>query len=241
MNPRDLEQIGFVTRKFNALQGFRCDVPLGLLFLSLSLQGLIHTMPLLVISLTGLVLVGNVFIQERAKTYYAERFGVVVATRRRPATTFRFSLLGRSGAAPRTQQEDMKSSALWLALLVCVLAPIGVAAWQGGVEGVSGALTHLVDLLGPLMCLAIGVAFLVSWWVEREHRFSQGHIALAGLLCLAFGASSRSLAELPLGMDPLRGAQLVVGACMLVCGLLDHLQLVRILGPSPAMGAEEAR
>ncbi len=88
---------------------------------------------------------------------------------------------------------------------------------------------------------AIGGSLFLGMWLLRGRRLSQGyHLALAipllGLaafgVSLGFGgASVRMLSRLPLlALAYMWMAQLLCGSAMLLAGLLDHWQLVRVLG-----------
>ena len=92
--------------------------------------------------------------------------------------------------------------------------------------------------------LACGVGF-IGVWLWRELRFSQSYYLVLGVLLLglvAIGACLRSV--LPVLQDlglarfllPMLAsfslAQLLCGTLLVFVGLLDHLQLVRVLKPT---------
>jgi hypothetical protein len=230
MNHRDFERIRFVTRKFNSLQGLRTGVPNALPMLVWGLEGLSRRWSLLMPALFVLAMAAGHLLKARARTYYAGRFGVVVPTMPRPAAAYRLSIFSPGGAAPRIQQDDPNAGARLFVLMYGVM--LAFFWWAGRFHPAMATLASLVYLGG-------GVGLISRWWVEREHHLSQGYYALSGLLCLALGAFA--IGSQPAAWNQVAGALAVLGAAIIVCGLLDHLELMRVLGPPPPRDSAEAR
>jgi hypothetical protein len=118
------------------------------------------------------------------------------------------------------------------------------------VPGVSMSPSTVKAVGGQLMYALYG-SFFLGVWLWRERRRSQGyHLALGALLLglSAFGTSLGYLLEEGWGMARIVNlflpavthlwvALLLCGAAMILAGLLDHWQLVRVLG-KPVVEAE---
>ncbi len=129
------------------------------------------------------------------------------------------------------------------------LDPPVVETYMGTYKGPSSPgdwIFAAVAVLPQVLYLATGV-LLLSIWCHRERRPSQSLYLVLGALLLAFAFLGAGLGlVMPvlwgLGMGqfdtlfllPLAHlwlAQLLCGAALILCGLADHLQLVRILRP----------
>jgi hypothetical protein len=102
-----------------------------------------------------------------------------------------------------------------------------------------------LESLVSTMYFIFGALFLGTW-LWRGHRLSQGHYLVLGVLLLGFAALGVALGFVlpalwnlgivgiarffvpPLGNMQI--AQIVCGASFVLAGLLDHWQLVRVLG-----------
>ncbi len=231
MNQHDLRRIDFVTRKFKALQGLRMFVPLGLLLLGGGLTSAVRPQSLVGGLLAVLLINGPaLFLMWRAPAYYAKRFGVVLPL---PATgSIRKLSLSTSRRLAVGEFQFLSRSSPGLRIVVALGAGVAILValiWSHPDHVALARFTYLV----------MGSSLLFLWWADREHRLSQGYPALLGLLLIAFaGLNGRA------GALHWEASRIVVGGAMLLCGLLDHLQLVRVLGPAPsdvATYAEEAQ
>jgi hypothetical protein len=230
MNQHDLRQIDFVTRKFKALQGLRTFVPTGLMLLGGGLTLLSHEHEVVEYMALVLFFGGGFFLMWRAPAYYAKRFGVVLPL---PA---KGSIRQLSVSTPR------RLAVGELQLLPGSSPGVRFAVGLGAGVAILIAVTWLHPgyvALARLIYLTVGSSLLYLWWADREHRLSQAYPALLGLLLLVFaGLNSRT------GALHWEASRIVAGGAMVLCGLLDHLQLVRVLGPVPsevATYAEEAQ
>jgi hypothetical protein len=174
--------------------------------------GLFGVSPRLILLLPYLgILAGAVFLVFRLKSYYRDTFGEVERPARRPVNRWEeFWYLGVPIAAGG------------VLLLVTFLA---------------GDSTH--DSLMRLRCVVYSVGFFAIWF-QREHRLSDGHYLVPGLVFLGLAAPGKSSAFLFPALVNSSMAQILCGAALILAGLLDHRQLVRSLGPAGAPAPELA-
>ncbi|HEX5714869.1 MAG TPA: hypothetical protein VF179_01845, partial [Thermoanaerobaculia bacterium] len=94
-----------------------------------------------------------------------------------------------------------------------------VIYWSGDPAMTRAMLIHM--LYG--LC---GIFFLGTWWM-REQRLSQGYYLGIGLLLSGLSALGSWFAPAAIHLGV---ALLLCGSSMVLAGLLDHWQLVRVLG-----------
>jgi hypothetical protein len=223
---RDLERIRFVTRHFRDLQGLRRLVPAGLAMLGG--VGLISTgWPLALVLFAGacLLLLG-------AGRYYRSTFGEVEAFLAEPVAELSSLLLTAGGPAQRSQPAIPAGPRLLilggLACAVFVLfqllfwppwVTIGseVVDWSG-----DPALTRtmLIQMLYGLC----GLFFLGTSWLRKQHP---SYLLGIGFLLSGLSILGPWLAPATVSFQV---ALLVCGSSLVLAGLLDHWQLVRVLG-----------
>jgi hypothetical protein len=271
MTTQDLDRIRFVTRHFNDLQGLRCLAPFGLIQLASGLAGGLAGFPRLLpmlwlpyVLMSGLAL----FLMVRTPSYYRS-FGQVERKPVLPSASWApLSVFSPAGAAPPIEPQGQPVPlrlrrllipiGLTLALLLSLRAigsrvtlltdssaqdpwlrfnpPVVLIHQPSPVELVDPSLLLMTEIL-----YALSGSLLLSLWLWRESRLSQGYLLalalpLLGLpalgLLLGLGASiPPSLSGFPLlALAYMWMAQLLCGSALLLAGLLDHLQLVRTLG-----------
>lgn len=230
MDTRDLDRIRFVTRRFNFLQGgLRCAVPIGLLNLAGGIGAiLVGRAEVLALSLQLGLTAGSLFLMFRTKAYYQATLGVV-EPEAIAAAPYQLSVFSPAGAAPRLAALRDSAGARRLTVWLILVLPLAAIVRPDRMT------------LTRAMALVMGAVWLASWWVEREHRLSEAHHALFGLLFLAlwmFGGSSGLLLD---GHSSLSGFQIVLGLSLVACGLIDHLRLMRALGPRAVSRPDAAR
>jgi len=228
MEIRDLDHIHFVTRRFRDLQGFRRLVPVGLLALSGAGLIFIASWPL-----SAALLAAACILLFRAGRYYRSNFGEAEPLEAEAVAELS-SLLTADGPVHRPQPAiPTVPRVLLIGGLICsvfivfqlLLWPpwitIGpeVVAWSG-----DPAMTRamLIQMLYGLC----GIFFLGTWWM-RERRPSQSNYLGIGLLLSGLSALAPWFAPAAVHLGV---ALLLCGSSLVVAGLLDHLQLVRVLG-----------
>jgi hypothetical protein len=249
MKTADLDQIQFVTRHFNGLKGLRIRVPLGLVTLGAGVTTAFHTWP---ISLLFMVVVPlALFLETRSPAYYRTTFG---EAEHRPSLA-EPALSVFSPAGPAAGAEDSRKSLdpstrpiltfIGLGFIPLVpFASVWAILWVGRPVL---AIDHPTDWshLVPqtvMMYFLFGALFLGTW-LWRGHRLSQGHYLILGFLLLglaslgvALGFGLPTLWDLgiarffPPALGRVQVAWIVCGASLALAGLLDHWQLVRVLG-----------
>lgn len=220
MEIRALERIRFVTRHFGELQGLRRLVPVGLLALSGAVLLSLPNWPLMLVPAAAAFLLFF-----RAGRYYQENFGEaepvaelysLVLTAEGPAWRLQPTL----PAVPRFLLIGGLTCAVFILFQLLLWPPwvtIGseVVYWSGDPAMTR---TMLIQMLYGLC----GLFFLGTWWL-RERRLSQGHY-------LGIGLVLSMLPWLAPAAVHLGTALLICGSSLVVAGLLDHLQLVQVLG-----------
>jgi hypothetical protein len=224
MEIRDLDRIRFVTRRFSELQGFRRLVPVGLL--ALSGAGLIFLPGWPLMLLPAAVAFLLFFCAGR---YYQNNFGEaepvaelssLVLTAEGPSWRLQPSI----PAVPRFLLIGGLTCAVFVLFQLLLWPPwvtIGseVVYWSG-----DPAMTRamLIQMLYGLCGL-----FFLGTWRLREQLLSQSH-------CLGIGVLLSALSALGPWFVPaavhLGTALLLCGSSLVLAGLLDHLQLVQVLG-----------
>lgn len=263
MKTVDLDRVQFVTRHFNELQGLRFLVLPGLLFLALAASVGLNTLPaqiLPVAVLLGIVLLrGRLksYYQGRFGVVESPRLspmpvealslagsGMTVAGL--PKTTpgaWRILLFAGVAFVPFV--------ILWfLSPAVFIDSPTDWSRLSSQTVMIGGAPILKLDPSALLLVMYFfcGALFLGTW-LRRGRCSSQGYHLVIGLLLLGFAALGASqgyvlqalfdggigrIAQVfvpALGSAPL--ALALCGGGFVVAGLLDHWQLVRVLG-SPA-------
>jgi hypothetical protein len=239
METRELDTIRFVTQRFNDLQGLRFLVPLGLIVLSGVEMTHFTSWP--VALLRAALLLGAFSLMLGAGRYYRRSFGEV----ERPpvylaAEASLPSIFNPAGVAPRLESTRTAIPATRRVMLMLGLAPslyllFQFLFWPPWIK-INSDLVYepffnslplstpeLLALVAPLLYALSGSLFLGLWW-SRERRLCQTHhlalgILLAGLAVFGAGAVTRPGAAL-----------FLCGAATVLAGLLDHWQLVRVLG-----------
>lgn len=222
----DLERIRFVTRRFGELQGFRRLVPVGLLALGgaglSSLTGWLLLLPAVLFAGACLLFLG-------AGRYYRDTFGEV-----EPAAEVSSALLMVDGPAPRLQPAiPPVPRVLLLGGLACaVFILFQLLLWPPwvtiGSEVVdwTGDTARTRAMLIQMLYGLCGLFFLATWWL-REQRLSQGHHLGLGLLLCGLAALAPWFVPAAVHFG---AALLLCGSSLIAAGLLDHRQIVRVLG-----------
>ena len=229
MEIQDLDHVRFVTRHFRDLQGFRRLVPVGLLVLSGA--GLIS---LASWPLSAALIAGACFLLFGAERYYRSHFGEAEPLEAESIVELSSSILAASGPAQRFQPAIPTAPRVVLigGLACSVFIVFQLLLWppwitiDSEVVYWSGdpALTRamLIQMLYGLC----GLFFLGTWWL-REQRLSQSHYLAVGLVLSGIATLAPWFAP---GAVHLGVALLVCGSSLTLAGLLDHLQLVQVLG-----------
>ena len=220
MELRNLERIRFVTRYFNDLQGLKHLVPLGLVFLGTAGPAW----------LTAVSFVGALLLAFGARRYY-NTFGEVEPPRVQPAAErYALSILP-IGPAPRiapgvpASQRNM----LVLALIPPVLLLFSFLFWPPWIGMESGVIVDpewgrlpAGPVIERMIFLLCGSFFIGVWWLRGRQVPQSYHLAI-GLLLSVISILEPAAARLGIVL-------LLCGSSMVLAGLLDHWQLVRVLG-----------
>ena len=237
MEIRDLDRIRFVTRNFANLQGLRYLVPLGLMVLSC--VGF-SSWPLA--PLRSVLFLGAFVLMIGAGRFYRRTFGEVEPSPQ-PLVVSELSYssiynhIGPALRLPPTIPIVLRALLLGvLALAVFVLFqflfwPPWVVSdsglvWTGSSATARAFFTQSIYFLGGALFLGLG--WLRGGSLSRSYPFALGTL-LSGLSVLAPWYVSAAAHRWV--------ALLLCGSSMVLAGLLDHWQLVRVLG-RPA-GEEE--
>lgn len=246
MTPPDPDYIHFVHRHFQDLQGLRTAFALGLVLIGFGLVHPASVWPLLILLSLAFVGFGSVLANRQGRVYYQRRFGEV---ERLPAA---------DGAEPSSVAVQSPAARRPVnPLLRWFLAPVVVALGLFvALRAVSPSTAPPAAVSGPFVTgpfdqvLALGEyvisgACFVGVWLWRERRLSQSYYLVLGILLLGLAAlgiflrpvlptlRDLGLAGLFLPMwVSLSLADLLCGTLLVVVGLLDHLQLVRVLRPA---------
>ena len=222
---RDFDRIRFVTQRFGDLQGFRRLVPAGLLLLSgaalISLAGWL---------LPAALLAGACLLFFGSGRYYRNSFGEAEPLEVEAVAELSSLLLTAGAPAQRSQPSipTVPRTLLVGGLACAVFIVFQLLLWPPWVtidsEVVywSGDPAMTRSMLIRMLYALCGLFFLGSWWL-RGQRLSQSHCLGIGLL-LSIGPWLAPSA-VHLGM-----ALLACGSSLVLGGVLDHLQLVRVLG-----------
>lgn len=233
MEIRDLERIRFVTRHFGELQGFRRLVPVGLLMLSGA--GLTSFTGWPVVILRVALFAGACLLLFGAGRYYRSTFGETEGLLAEPVADLSSLLLTAEGpaqqprpvipAVPRLLLIGGLACAVFILFHLLFWPPwvtIGseVVHWSGNPEMTR---TMLIQMLYGLC----GLFFLGTSWSRGQHLF-QAYLLGFGFLLSGLSALSPRLAPAAVSFEM---ALLVCGSSLVLAGLLDHWQLVRVLRP----------
>jgi hypothetical protein len=216
--------------------------------------------PLVFVLVAPMVMLGALVMIFFSPVYYRDVFGVVERPPVDPSGQLApFSIFSPAGPAPWLAVDRplghprarrlliTLSLAFALFLLVrAVCPPVYMFTFENEIQA---PWMRLLPFLAQMLCVLYGSLFLGTW-LWRESRWSQSYylaLAIPPLALAALGASGSS----PLGLlmlDALeRGrklwllqlaladpwmALLLCGASMLLAGMLDHGQLVRIFKPA---------
>jgi hypothetical protein len=231
---QDLDHIRFVTGHFHELQGFRRLVPVGLMVLSGAGLSFFRSWPLML--LPAALLAGACLLLLGAGRYYRNTFGEVESPEAEPVAVAELSslLLTAEGPAPRPRPViPVGPRLLILGGLTCavfilfqllfwppwVTIDSKVVSWSG-----DPALTRTI-LIQMLYGLC-GLFFLGTSWLREQH-LSQAYLLGIGLLLSGLATLGPRLAPATVSFGM---ALLVCGFSLVLAGLLDHWQLVRVLG-----------
>ena len=233
MEIRDLERIRFVTRHFGELQGFRRLVPVGLLMLSGA--GLTSFTGWPVALLRVALFAGACLLLLGAGRYYRSTFGETEGLLAEPVADLSSLLLTAEGpaqqprpvipAVPRFLLIGGLACAVFILFHLLFWPPwvtIGseVVYWSGNPEMTR---TMLIQMLYGLC----GLFFLGTSWSRGQHLF-QAYLLGFGFLLSGLSALGPSLAPAAVSFEM---ALLVCCSSLVLAGLLDHWQLVRVLSP----------
>ena len=258
MTSPDLDRIRFVTRHFNELKGLSLAAS-GLIFLSLGAAYFGRGSVVAVLSVFGvrlLLTAGAVALAFYARSYYQRTFGKVQA-RCEPILLQGALTIYSPSVAPQVRDATSNSN-FWLLRRMLLIGGTGLVVYLAlrmispsvDIHLPSTSARPVFTILQQLLDIFCGSLFL-SVWISRGYRLSQGYYLVLGLLMLALPALGASMGFvvsvvwehhglirplellLPAVYDMEMG-QFLCGASFLLAGLLDHRQLVRVLGRPPA-------
>lgn len=229
MEIREFDRIRFVTRRFGELQGFRRLVPLGLL--ALSGAGLISS-PGLPLLLSLAMIAGACLLFLGAGRYYRHTFGETEPLEAEPVAELSPLILADGTVHQPRQVIPAVPRLLLLGGIACavfilfqfllwppwVTIDSEVVHWSG-----DPAMTRTMFI--QMLYGLCGVFFLGTWWL-REQRPSQGYHLAIGLLLSALSALGPWFAPAAVHFGT---ALLLCGSSLVLAGLLDHWQIVRVL------------
>jgi hypothetical protein len=224
----DLERIGFLTRRCNQLQGLRHIVPFGLLILHGGLLSLAGKHVLVVSLAVGLPLLAiALWLQWHGGAYYRARIGVV-----QEASELYLGrrLVTSKGDGTRVPDATITNSRYGLFMLLgmpCVAAALALAGF-----------TESLPKMAAGAYLLVSVGSFGTWWISREHRADQAHYLLFAALTFVLAGRGAAWGVLPPTMASLHLMRAVVSAGLVVCGLIDHWQLMHHLGGTAAAHAD---
>lgn len=229
MEIQDLDHVRFVTRHFRDLQGFRRLVPVGLLA-----SGAAGLIPVASRPLSAALIAGACLLLFRADRYYRNRFGEAEPLEAQPIAELSPSILATGGPAQRFQPAIPTAPRVVLigGLTCFVFILFQLLLWppwitiDSEVVYWSGDPAMTRAMLIQMLYGLCGLFFLGTWWL-REQRLSQSHYLAAGLLLSGLAALAPWFAP---GAVHFGAALLVCGSSLMLAGLLDHLQLVQVLG-----------
>lgn len=232
MEIQDLDRIRFVTRRFNDLQGLRRLVPVGLLILSGAGLTSFTSLPLMVLRAASFA--GACLLLLGAGRYYRNTFGEAEPSFAEPVAELSPFLLTAEGPAhrPRPVIPTVPRIVLLGGLTCAVFILFQLLFWppwvtiDSEVVSWSGDPAMTRTMLIQMLYGLCGVFFLGTWWL-REQRPSQGYHLGIGLLLSALSALGPWFAPEAVHLGV---ALLVCGSSLVLAGLLDHWQLVRVLG-----------
>jgi hypothetical protein len=241
VNNQRIDRIRFVTRHFNELQGLRAKVPCGLILMSLGWTDFFSGVPLAITILNLLVILVTVVVILSVGPYYRRAFG---EAKQQPWLT------------------DAMRNAVIPILLGCALILVLRAFLPTATLTIDHHGGYFVDLshkpilphswpeqrsfFGQAMCALFGSCFL-GIWLRRERRLSQSYYLAFGALLLelavlgailalvlpAFSHTPRILYVCLVALWHLEAVALMLcGGTFFLCGVLDHLQIVRSLRPA---------
>jgi hypothetical protein len=258
VNDQRIDRIRFVTRHFNELQGLRAMVPCGLILMGLG-SSEFHYLPLTILDL--LITLGVTVVILRARPYYRRTFGEVeqqpvlvdaglpsIYSPAGPAPL----VIGRWRATRTVLIPIFLGCALFLVLRAFLpTATLTIDRYGGYLVDLSNKpiLPHswpeLKSVFGQGMCALYGSCFL-GIWLRRERRLSQGYCLVFGALLLGLAVLGASLALVMPALSHIphilyfclvaltrpEVALMLCGGTFFICGLLDHLQIARVLRPA---------
>jgi len=211
MDTQHLDQIRFVARHYQDLQGLRNLVPTGLCAIGIGVSFLRPASLLdpraFVVSIAEFFLclaigVGGLRLWLSAKSYYRRAFGEV---ERRPVSQVLLNSVVELGVT----------------VVLFYLAFRAVVSF-GTVRSTF---------------IAYG-SWLLGRWVWMEGRLSQAHYLVLGALLVGIGAPGPLSAFFRTDLASRGIAQILCGTALVLAGLVDHQQLVRIMGQLPAPSRE---
>jgi hypothetical protein len=234
MEIQDLDRIRFVTQRFGDLQGLRHLVPLGVLLLSGAGAAWLANWPLVLLQAVSFS--GAFALMLGAGRYYRNTFGEVEGPGVRPAAeVYSLSILSTAGPAPQIEPALPVSQRymLALALIPPILLLFTFLFWPPWITMESDVIVDpewhnlltfsLLKTVAAQMIVPLCGSFFLGIWWSRGRRLSQSyHLAMGVLLSVLF-ILQPTAAHLGFTL-------LLCGSSLVVAGLLDHLQLVRVLG-----------
>jgi hypothetical protein len=234
MVTQDLDRMRFITKNFGNLQGLRYLVPLGLVLLGWEAHPVYQ----------AVLFLGAFLLMAAARRYYRSSFGEVERPQTAPpvselAPLSIYNRLGPARSLPPVIPGVPRI--MLLALLVLTVFPffqfLFSPPWvqmNSGVVWTGFSATATVYFTRAIYFLC-GSLLISLWWL-RGCRLSWSHPF--GLGALLWGLSVLGPWFLP-AASQIWTALLLCGASMVVEGLLDHWQLVRMLGRSAAAAQGE--
>jgi hypothetical protein len=243
MKPAELERIRIVTRHFADLQGLREMVPSGIILLAFGSYSLAGGASLFarhaflnIVCLT--VVLAGVLLQLAAKRLYRRRFGEVerLTTEEGWESPEGWeSALAQHGpryfggveGPPSWRPPSWQTWRRYLTSRWRIETFLMLAGFDVNMQLVFRHSAQRVDVF----CIASGAALF--WrWMRLEMMGAQLYYPVLGALLLTAGALGGGGATLPSALGRLGAGMILVGATLVVAGLLDHRTLERVLRPA---------
>jgi hypothetical protein len=245
---QDLDRIRFVTRHFHELRGLLQQVPIGMLFLSGNTSYFVHSPALRWLLVFGQV-AGPLGVFLLASSYYKRTFGHVERLPRdlrlQPVPLSIYSSAGttlrlaRQPVSPEWLRGSLLAVLAWVLFSTLrAINPTVTIQWGNVTE------PRWIPFLVQAMYCLFGMALLVTW-LHRERRLSQAYYLVFAVLMLGLAALGSfeglvckflldremggvASTFLMLALHDNHVNQILFGAAMVLAGLLDHLQLLRV-------------
>jgi hypothetical protein len=245
---QDLDRIRFVTRHFHELRGLLQLVPIGIFFLGGEAVYFVHS-PALSWLLLFLHIAVPIGVFLLSSSYYKRTFGQVERLPKDlPLQPVPLSIYSSAGSTLRLARQPVSPgwlrgtllAALTLVLFSTLRAinPTVIVTWGNVTE------PRWMPFLVQAMYFLFGMGYL-GIWLHRERRLSQAYYLVFAVLMLGLAALGsfeglvvRTFFDGEMGravttflvpaLHDNHVNQILFGAAMVLAGLLDHLQLLRV-------------